>query len=408
MSAATESAASGRIRFEYRALRTSGALELGVVDAASADEVRTLLAARGLFTVDVARPQSPLGSEARIPPEHLAAGLRLLGSLLGAGLPIDRALQTFIQIAPTGWRTPLLDALRTRVREGERLSDALHAVVHDLPPFVRGLVAAGDANGALAEGISRAAEELEAANAARAALRAALAYPTLLAVAGVVSVGVLVGIVLPRFALLLAELGETLPWSTRLLLDLSGVARAAALPGSILITLVLLGWHRWLAADPGARIRWANGLLRLPVYGRIRSMSAGARVTATLGALLATRVPLTAAIDQAASASGDDAIRARLADARERVLTGESLSRALDLSRAVPTSAIQVLRAGEATGEVASMLIYAARLDRERVQSQLRALVRLVEPVMILLFGGLVALVAASLLQAVYAVRPSA
>jgi general secretion pathway protein F len=131
-------------------------------------------------------------------------------------------------------------------------------------------------------------------------------------------------------------------------------------------------------------------------------------VAATLGALLATRVPLASALEQAGSAAGDAAIAQRLDDARERVLTGETLSRALSLSQAVPPSAIQLIRAGEATGDVAAMLIYAAKLDRERVQTELRGFMRLVEPAMILAFGGLVALVAASLLQAVYAVRPVA
>ena len=128
--------------------------------------------------------------------------------------------------------------------------------------------------------------------------------------------------------------------------------------------------------------------------------------TIAIGALLATRVPLASALEQAGSAAGDAAIARRLDDARERVLTGETLSRALSLSEAVPPSAIQLIRAGEATGDVSAMLIYSAKLDRERVQTELRALVRFVEPVMILAFGGLVALVAASLLQAVYAVRP--
>lgn len=408
MSAAIERGGASRARFEYRALRANGALEIGALDAITLDEVRALLIARGLFAVDVFRLDATAGTRVRLTSEDLAGGLRLLSSLLGAGLPIDRALTVLLQISPTGWSSALLEGIRARAREGERLSDTLHASITELPPFVRGLIAAGDANGALAAGLTRAAEELEASSSARAALRAALAYPALLAVAGTVAVGILVGIVLPRFALLLAELGQSLPWSTRVVLRSASVVKMSILPLIIACVAAAIATQRWIAVTPGARARAAAWLLSLPVAGRLRAMSAGARVTATLGALLATRVPLASAIEQAGSASGDAAIRQRLEDARERVLTGETLSRALDLSRAVPTSTIQLIRAGEATGEVASMLIYAARLDRDRVQAELSALVRFVEPVLILLFGGLVALVAASLLQAVYAVRPVA
>lgn len=408
MSAATEPVAPVRARFEYRALRINGAIEIGALDARSIDEVRSLLVARGLFPVSVDTPLAESAAQASLRPEELAAGLRLLGSLLGAGLPMDRALTVFLQIAPTGWSGPLLENIRAKAREGERISDALHSTILTLPGFVRGLIAAGDANGGLADGLVRAADELESANAARAALRAALAYPALLAVAGTVAVGILVGVVLPRFAELLSDLGQSLPWSTRVVLAVSAGARAAFVPALLAAVLSAVAWHWWIASTVGARTRAANALLRVPVVGRIRAAAAGARVTATLGALLATRVPLATALEQAGGAAGDAAIAQRLDDARERVLTGETLSRALSLSEAVPPSAIQLIRAGEATGDVSAMLVYAAKLDRERVQTELRALVRLVEPVMILAFGGLVALVAASLLQAVYAVRPVA
>ena len=406
MSAATESASPMRARFEYRALRLNGAVEIGALDARSVDEVRALLVARGLFPVTVNTPSAVSSARAALRPEELAAGLRLLGSLLGAGLPMDRALTVLMQIAPTGWSESLLESIRARAREGERISDALHSTILTLPAFVRGLIAAGDVNGGLADGLVRAADELETASAARTALRAALAYPALLAVAGTVAVGILVGVVLPRFAELLSDLGQSLPWSTRFVLAISAGVRAGFVPALLAAVAGAIAWPWWMTSSVDARVQAAEALLRVPVLGRVRATAAGARVTATLGALLATRVPLASALEQAGSAAGDAAIARRLDDARERVLTGETLSRALSLSEAVPPSAIQLIRAGEATGDVAAMLIYSAKLDRERVQTELRALVRFVEPVMILAFGGLVALVAASLLQAVYAVRP--
>jgi general secretion pathway protein F len=397
-----------RVSYAYRARRADGALEVGALDAHSPDEVRMLLTARGLFAEAVDAPDADRAAVGRMRPEHLAAGLHLLSSLLGAGLPLERALTVLMQIAPTGWRPEVLEGLLARTREGERTSDALHEVVADLPPFVRGLVAAGDANGALSEGLARAAEELEAANAARAALRAALAYPALLAFTGSIAIGILVGVVIPRFAGIIADLGQSLPLSTQIVLGGAELIRRALIPTVLAVVGSLILWRRWIDASAAARVRSAELLLALPAVGRVRAAAAGARVTATLGALLATRVPIAAALGQSGEAAGDAAIAHRLGEARERVLAGETLSRALDLSRAVPSSTVQLLRAGEATGDVAAMLLYAARLDRERTRTELTAMVRLVEPAMILLFGGIVSLVAAALLQAVYAVRPVA
>ena len=401
-------AAAGRSRFEYRALRSNGAIEIGELDAATADEVRSVLTVRGLFPVSVTSPGALATAGVRLSAEHMANGLRLLASMLGAGLPLDRALGVLIHVAPTGWSAESLESLRARAREGVRLSDALEATVVELPDFIRGLIAAGDANGSLVESLTRAAEELAAARAARAAPRAAPAYPALLAVSGTVAVGVLVGIVLPRFATLIADLGQALPLSARIVLAASELIRAAVLPGIIVAITSAIAWRRWVDSSQRARERWAGLVLGVPVVGRMRFMSAASRATATLGALLATGIPIGTALSQAGRASGDAAVERRIEDARERVLTGEPLSRALDLTHAVPSSVVQLARAGEAIGDLAGMLSYAARLDRERVRSELRTMVRLVEPGIILVFGGVVALVAASLLQTVYAVRPVA
>jgi general secretion pathway protein F len=397
-----------RLRYEYRARRDNGAVEIGVLDAGSPDEARMLLMARGLFVEVVDAPLATRAMAVRLHPEHLAAGLRLLSSLLGAGLPLERALTVLMQISPTGWSAEALDGLRARTREGERTSDALHESVADLPPFVRGLIAAGDANGALSDGLARAAEELEAANSARTALRAALAYPALLAVAGGVAIGILVTVVIPKFAQIIGDLGQSLPASTQLVLTVADLIRRALIPTVLAVLVAMIAWRRWNDASAAARIRSAELMLALPVVGRLRAAAAGARVAATLGALLATRVPLAVALDQSGTAAGDAAVGQRLGEARERVLAGETLSRALELSRAVSPSTVQLIRAGEATGDVAAMLMYAARLDRERTQMELTAMVRFVEPAMILLFGSLVAIVAGALLQAVYAVRPVA
>ena len=117
-------------------------------------------------------------------------------------------------------------------------------------------------------------------------------------------------------------------------------------------------------------------------------------------------VPISGALAHAARASGDAEITRRVLGARDQVIGGSSLSRALGEARALTLSAIRLVRAGEETGRLAPMLVHAAKIEDDRAQHLVRSVVRLLEPVLIVVFGGIVAVVAAALLQAVYSVRP--
>ncbi|HEY0777703.1 MAG TPA: type II secretion system F family protein, partial [Gemmatirosa sp.] len=261
--------------------------------------------------------------------------------------------------------------------------------------------------GSLAEAVRQAAELTERAARTRAAVRAALAYPLLLAAAGSASVALLVTVVLPRFAVILSDLGQTLPWSTRLVLAAATVASGAA-PGVALMTVGLaVLWRLWVATPEGRR-RWHGLLLRTPLVGTARWAAASARSAAALAALLDRGLSAAPALAHAARAAGDMEIEARLVDARTGVVAGESVAAALGRTAAVTPTTVRLARAGEAAGRLAPMLAHASRLEAERAESVVTHTVRLLEPALILGFGAGVALVAAALLQAVYSVRPGA
>jgi type II secretory pathway component PulF len=247
---------------------------------------------------------------------------------------------------------------------------------------------------------------MEEAAAIRGAIRGALAYPLVLAVAGTASVAVLVGVVIPRFAAILSDLGQTLPPSTRFVLYASTVVRAAWLPSLFGALIVLSVWRAWVQTLRGAQ-RWHSVMLAVPFVGNVRRSAATARACAALAALLESGVPLAAALTHGAKASGDAAISSRMLEVRNAVIAGSRLSTALVAQSAVTDVAVRLVRAGEETGSLASMFSHAARLESERASDRVRAGVRLLEPSLILVFGAVVALVAAALLQAIYSVRPT-
>ena len=341
----------------------------------------------------------------RLSARDAALGLRVLATLLESGLPVRRALTALPQLVPASWRAAL-PSIQQAVREGTPLGTAFERSSLGLPQVVIGMIRAGEAGSGLAAAVVRAAGYTEAQAATRAAVRSALAYPAVLAVAGLGSVGVLVGVVLPRFASILADLGQALPPTTRLVLHVAAAVRAGALPMAFAGVLVFMLWRAWIATEDGA-VRWHLFLLSLPLVGDVRRSAATARACAAGAALLESGVPLPTALLHAARAAGDAAISAHLLAARQAVIVGARPSQAIATHDAMTDVAAKLIRAGEETGALSSMMAHAGRLEGERAAGRLRMGVTLLEPALILAFSGIVGLVAAALLQAIYSVRPS-
>lgn len=390
--------------YSYRAARGDGGVERGIVEAGSREAVSALLTDRGLFPLDIEESSKGRVDRARMSAEDLATGLHMLATLLEAGLPIGRALSAMQELAPSAWSSGLL-LVQDQIRQGASLATALRSSPLRIPSLVIGIVQAGEGGSGLATAVRRAGEVVERQAATRNAVRAALAYPVILAVAGTASISLLVGVVLPRFSEILSDLGQALPPTTRLVLIASNMLRVGILPGILVLAAGLWIWSRWTATPTGREI-WHSWLLSLPVVGPIRLSAGSARASSALAALLDSGLPISPALQKAAPAAGDDAIATRLLLARDAILTGQSISYALSEARAMPVAAIRLIRTGEETGRLTELLYRAARLEDERVERRTRSAVRVIEPVLILIFGGLVALVAASLLQAVYSVSP--
>ena len=390
--------------FAYRAVRVTGESERGVLVAASADAAGEMLASRGLYALELRRRRDPPWRRRAMPVAQLALGLRVLADFLEAGLPLARALAALEGMAPARWRAAL-PAIRQSVKEGRALTQAFGAADLSLPPLVLGIVEAGEAGSGLAPAVRRAAELTEEMAAMRAAIRSALAYPTVLAVTGCLAIGVLVGVVLPRFAAVLGDLGQSLPPSTRLVLRMGDRARALWPSMVVAAVAIALAWRWWTSGEWGGR-RSHSLLLALPVIGPTRRSAALARECAALAALLDCGVPLSRGLAQAARAGADRELSARLIAARADVVLGSRLSSALTKHAAATDTVVRLVQAGEESGRLAAMLHHAARLERANAATRTQAFVRLLEPSLILVFGALVGLVAAALLQAMYSVRP--
>jgi type II secretory pathway component PulF len=212
-------------------------------------------------------------------------------------------------------------------------------------------------------------------------------------------------VIVPRFAELLGDLGQALPPATRLLLFGSRLlSQYWFLLPPVVAAGVAVGLE--VLRRPASHRRVDELLIATPLVGPVRLALATSRIARALGGMLAAGMPLLQAIAAAGEAAGDLAVAARLARARERVAAGAPLTVSLEREGALAPGALQLVQVGESSGRLGDMARRAGDLAAQEAERGLKTLVTLVEPALIIAFGGLVAFVAAALLQAVYSIRP--
>lgn len=392
-------------RYRYDAVDADGTTVHGHVEASTPADVHDRLRATAMLPLRIESVTTARVAPRSVPLPDVALGLRLLADLLDSGIPMQQALTLFGGLSPKTWRGAI-PHLRSRVREGSSLAEALEDAPVALPSVVLGMLHVGEAGPGLATAVRRASDFAEHEAQVRAATRSALAYPAVVAVTGLLSLSLMIGVVLPRFATMLADLGQQLPRSTQLLLRLGSITRASLTWAPIGVVAVAWLVGRWVVTPTGQR-QLSRILWRLPVLGAARQGALTARVTSTLAALLAAGVPIARALGLAAQAGGEPSTQVAFGSAIDRIREGASLSAALRFEQVLTENAIRLVEVGERTGRLPELLEHAARLERDRSARLLATLVRLLEPSLILGLAISVGLVAIALLQAIYAVRPT-
>ena len=393
--------------YRYQVVDRAGRRLRGQEAAASPDALAQTLAARGLLVVQV----GPAEVSQRLFAVSLGSsgsrgGLetaRALAGLLGAGLPVARALAAAEAMVGPSVRTVLQDT-RQRVERGEALAAALAAQTGLFPAVGIGLIRAGERSGNLAPAFGRLAAQLERQDALRSRLLSISIYPLLLATGGGIAVLVLLFVVLPRFAALLDGTGMTLPRSTLVVLGIADLLHRGwpMLLGLLAVAVALVAWT---TSSPAGRRLQSQLLFGMPGISHVRRELLAARFARLLAVLTGGGAPLLGALEGTAESLGDPVAREEADRVRARVREGAALHRALAESTLFPPMLAQLVALGEETSRLPEFLGKAADLLEERTERLLQRLVSLAEPAMIVVFGGIVGFIALSLLQAVYSIN---
>lgn len=327
---------------------------------------------------------------------------RGMATMLAAGITLERALSFSVAQTRNDDVGRAIVEIRADVHRGLSLAGAMRKYSRLFGSVHIALIAAGEETGALASVMHRLAAHLEEEAELKGKLRSALMYPAIMAFVTTLGLLVMMLFVVPRLAEMLGEAGGTLPPSTRLLIGMSGFF--STWWPLLIAAVALMGWEfrRW-TGNPANRIRWHSARLRIPIAGEMEREFGAARFTRTLALLLSNGTPILSALRIARSSVANEFLGAAI----ERATTGVSQGRRMsaELAGVLPAGALQLLSVGEETGRLGELSLRAAESYESDLARRLRVSIGLIEPALILIFGGIVGFVALAMLQAIYSIN---
>lgn len=395
--------------FDYLALDAAGKRRKGVLNADSARQARRELrrlnltpldvkeAGRGVNFATLPRLEKLLNRPLRLTSKELAVTTRQLATLISAASPVEEALHTIaLQSEAPKVRKALAD-VRAGVTEGARLSQALGRHPQVFSPLYRAMVAAGETAGGLGEVMERLADHLERSRKLRGKITSALVYPALLSVVAFGVVALLMTFVVPQVADQFDGLGQDLPLLTKIMIGVSGAFQDFG-PILILAALAVAVAFSRALKNEGVRRRVDAALMKTPIVGPLQRDLQAARLARTLSALAASDAPVMEGLEASRATVRNLALQDAIAASVAAVRDGATLSQALKRAGAFPPILIYMTAMGERSGALAPMLAKAADYLENELEETTQTALSLMEPLIILVLGGLVAVIVLSIL----------
>ena len=391
--------------FDYVAVDAGGRTVSGTLTADDAAAARALLARRKLAPREItasrgaapARAAAPVRKGAgKLDSRTLALVTRQLATLVTVS-PVEEALRAIALQADRPAVRAMLEGVHGGVMEGRRLSDAMALQGSAFPPLYRAMVSAGETSGALAPILERLADGLERDQVVRGKVITALVYPAVLAVVAIGVVIALMTFVVPRVVDQFDSMNQTLPLLTRLVIGLSNGMRDWGWLAAFL--LAAAGVAGVLALrNPAVRLGVDTAILRLPLIGRLTRDLHGAKMARTLSTMITAGLPVLEGLTITARTVSNRRLRLATEMMAEAVREGGGLSAAMRRADVFPPILVTMTASGEAGGRLEPMLERAAEYLEREFSTFTAVMLSLIEPAIIVVMGGVVALIVLSIL----------
>jgi general secretion pathway protein F len=395
--------------FHYKAVRFDGEPVEGDMDAADQATVIRHLQGEGLIPIEARssgglRRQITFGRAKVLTNKDISVLTRELATLLEAGLTLDRSLQILIELTEDERIERLLSDIQQRVRGGATFSTALEAQGNQFPRLYVNMVRAGELSGALEAVLVRLADYLERSTELRETVTSALVYPSILLFVAGLSVIMLLVFVVPQFAVLFQDMGATLPLSTRFVMGLGDLFRNWWWAMLGLVALAIWSVEKALQ-QPEVRDRFDRRVLRVPLFGDLIWKMETARFCHTLATLLKNGLPLLSALNLSKEVVGNRKLSSLLEEAAEDLKHGRGLAEPVARRQILPQMALQMIRVGEESGSLDAMVAKVAEVYDKETQASVKRLLTLLEPVLIIGLGILVAGIIVSIIVPILGVN---
>jgi general secretion pathway protein F len=389
--------------FSYRATTIEGAIVEGVIEAVDERSAIERLKNTGFIPLNVAAPKEGIRKKFSLKSSRadLLTFTTELSALLGAGLPLDRSLNILSEISESSEMKKVIDSILRSIREGSSFSDALQKHPKVFSKLYVNMIRAGEAGGVLDVVLDKLNEFLESSKALKDHVVSVMIYPSLLMVTGGVSIIILLTFVLPKFSVMFAELGGTLPLATKLLLAFSNTLKSY---WWIVLSAIVAAWvifKNYVRSDAG-RFKWDGFKLRL--IGDVIKKLETARFCRTLGTLLKSGVPLLQALNNSRDIINNRVIAAAVDSVSAGAKEGKGIAVPLSETHVFPQLALSMIKVGEETGQLDVMLMKVASTYEKSLNVAIKRLVNFLEPLMILTMGVIIGFIVISMLLAIFSI----
>jgi type IV pilus assembly protein PilC len=394
--------------FTYKAVDASGIPATGEIIGATKDAVVEELKARGLTVMDLKEKKTGLQMEItlvkRVKAQELTIMTRQLATMISSGMTLLRAFYVLEEQIENKLLRETVSAVREDIEAGISFSEALGKHPKIFTPLYVAMVRAGEAGGVLEESLERVADQLEKDDSLRRQVKSAMAYPTVvLTFALAVLIG-LIAFIVPVFVGVFKDFGGDLPMITKMTVKASHMVTSQ---WYILVTVAVgsvVGFRKWRKSEWG-RPQWDRVRLRVPFkIGQTVQKIALARWSRTFSALYSAGVPIMQAIEVTGQTAGNAVVEEAMASVIESVKSGGSIAAPLKEAPIFPAMVAQMIAVGEETGNLDTMMSKVADFYEDEVAAAIKALTSILEPVMIVLVGGIVGFIVVAMYMPMFKV----
>jgi type IV pilus assembly protein PilC len=382
--------------FAFKALDLSGVPTKGEVDAETKQAVAQQLRGKGLIVLDIEERESRSAGDVfdrfkKVKADDLVIGTRQLATMVSSGMSLLRALYVIEEQTENEKLQEVWAAVRKDVEAGISLSDALSKHPDVFNELYTAMVAAGETGGILDSTLQRVADQLEKDAALRRQIKAAMVYPSVIGGFSLIVLVALVTFLVPVFEKVFADFGGELPAITKFTVWLSHMFTGRWYVMIALTWAVVYAFRRWKKSERGHE-QWDRLKLKFPMkIGDIVQKVALARFSRTFSGLIAAGVPMLESIEITGKTSGNKVVEKAMDEVRDSVKKGGSLTAPMQtVPEAFPAMVVQMIGVGEETGALETMLSKVADFYEDQVAAAVKALTSILEPIMIILVGGIV------------------